>query len=228
MFSNRDRKSFPKNLDVPRPGAQGYAKYFEQHVPERGPTIRVNIMRFCDPRLESLAVQNELKRRAEAQAEIRAEIAELNAMFLADAQASVDHTRWGPTRRLVAHEYVRGIEKHGVRYELNAKELARKLGRVISTINDHIRALRKEGFLQHHRKHYIDWKKTESAREAAASNVDDPETIFCSARAVHEPGPSFPRSGAMFRSRLSDLLDGLKGLYPTGTSPLTWKDSPDG
>ncbi len=223
-----DRNSFPTKLGA-RPSAKGYARYLDQFVPDTGPTIRVSTMRFSDPALESRAVRQELKRRAEAQAEIRAEIVELEDMFLADAHAAIEHTTWWPTKRFVAHEYIRGMKEHGVRYELNGHDIARKIGRKISTINTHIRNLReKDGFIQHHRKHYIDWKKTESAREAAAQKIDDPDTIFCSARAVHEPGPGFPRSGAMFRSRLSDLLDGLKGLYPAETSPLTWEDSPDG
>lgn len=195
MLLNRDRNFFPKKL-----------RLFALFVPETGPFCRVNVTQF-------------LRRK------IDVETAQLEQQFIDEAHAYVDHTTWWPTRRLVAHEYIRGIKEHGVRYELDANAIARKLGRVVSTINDHIRALRRDGFLQHYRKHYIDWKKTEAAREALANRVENPESIFCAARAVHEPGPSFPRSAAMFRSRSSDLLE---SSYPTGTYPLTWKDSPDG
>lgn len=213
MPLSRDRKFFPT-----KPGARKITRRdFAPFVPETGPFRRVSIIEFLDPEANP-----RLRRQIERFASAKTQMVK---QFLKWARHHVDHTRWWPTRRKIAHLYLDQVEEHGVRHEIDVAIIAETLGVTPSAVYKQLQNLREEGFLQRYREHYIDWEQTNAMRDALVGVVDNPEAIFICARSVHEPGPSFPRSGYELDTLPPDLKEG-SSMYPT--TPLTWKDSPDG
>ncbi len=194
-----DRKFFPTNV--------GSRKGFDPFVPETGPFRRVSVIEFLTPEANP-RLRRQIERFTSAKAE-------MTRRFIKWARHYIDRTRWWATRRKVAHLYLDQIEEHGVRHEIDVSAMAETLGVKPSAVYKQIQNLRKEGFLQHYREHYIDWEQTSAMRDALIDVVENPETIFICARSVHEPGPSFPRSEAWLDTLPPDLKEALYCVQPS-------------